>query len=1047
MHPGLLRVLARNGLERPDGRRLYEYGVQDDELTLLRNSVRRAAERSGWGALVQPYIAPIFVLGASETVCRARELALWKWGPICAALGLDYPPPTHSTLANGVSTGLEWWGRSVFQGEHAQEYLKSIIFESGIPAAAVGGWLGDWVASATRLVRLGHPPEVAAQSGGRNVHVQGAELLAPAVAVLSDRLAQALSSLPALEERRGIDPIAWLDARRPDWRTGLGFALAPATVDGFVRTVIGAVVDRRGVGGRVAATRILVRRPDGWLPCVQLDLDGPVPGHWNLAAQLSGLSRARLMPAGDLLLATQSALAVLALSADEDGPAAWRLQPLQRAPLPLALDAPVLGALGPDGLLAETVVLASGLEPGAAIHVFVEADEDAGTLRHAASGPCRLADDSAVVAVASDPAAALRGMDGIEEIGSIPSEGLSLFRLRETLDLERIGLTGGRIRLRDPEAPPTVSLRPTGPLLGGVRGCVFREVSAVFAERDGVLRHLPRNDLRWRPVGSREWRPWCGGPLGVGPVGDVVLACAGEDGGVSGGIRVTVAGPGLHIYARSGCLEIRSDLAVAIGPGAIAGETVVVPLPDAPGATVPVRLTYADGTELRLEVEDPRTDQAFTDPSGRILANVASLPLGALHGWSAVSRSGRRLTIGLVGGDNRRILDTQAEVRGVQPVIGLAPTLRSLLGSVGDQDAHVRIEWLGVGGGTLRVRLFDAELRPDGEGVVVPDGLAGRVRLKAIPLLAPDRAELLYEGPADGCPHRIQPAGSVGGPWFFWGTADGVPRIRPCVAYSVAPRPAGWSEALAEAVDAHPRDLRLARFIALARDPSSRPELLRFVRALLGATAGEVPPAAFDPLMALVQEPDAFVDLLAEAFGTAEIDAVLDLDADLPIVWQATSIDLWQRAFERRASALIREMTALGLSELLARQALRVQYDQLMLKRSALRVHAALASGDPVLLTAAMTGPFATADELRIELVQMDAAQGFPGLFPPSAFAAPLDEAWHGIATAPRIAAELATGARQADPETLSWTWRAQAVAPSWFERAVLVEILALAHS
>lgn len=1039
IHPLLNIVLRAADLDRPDGRRLYRYHVSQRQTALIRDQLCWLARRAGWDALNTHQAAALFVLGAAELIRCSEDPTGWRWLPICNHFGLPYEPSAHRVLAGTVRCGLAWWRRRVFEGEHAKGYLKTLVFESGIPTAAAGPWLQRWVVETARSVRRGQTPAEAADTHSYLAAVEGGPLLAPAVAELAEGMARIVANLPPAKDRLGVEAVAWLDARHPGWRHDLGISLPDAVADGFLRGVLGDLTTDGGRAGRIAVSRLLVLSGTEWVPSIRLDLAGTMPSGWAVEPLLRGRSRARIHAAGALLERVQGPLAILVLDRGEDGTSGWMLKPMGRARLPLALTDPASIVVATDGMASDPIVLAHGLEPDAPLLVFEPDPDDRDRLVFRAAGSCRLSAPEAIVAVPTADADLIEVAEGAEPFGHGVLAGYSLWRIRQSITLPD-GLT---VRLQEP-AGSTPLLRPVGPTMPHVRGGVLRRVDAVWAEDAGGERRIRTDRLRWRQVGTRTWHAW-----GRGPVGNAVIAQV-ESGGVIGGdVRVRVAPPGLDIH------PLRNALRLTVGDGTIVrcpapeatvvsdGEraTVRITLPPVLARTIPVTLVLGEGSTLALDVDDPRVRQAFTDPAGRIQTGQQSLALPCLHGWTAVARQGGALTLTLYDRDNRAGECIPVRFEQSRPFLSFVPAVRGLIGLAGNLDATVRVEWLGTAGSRLDLRLYDHQLAARDGCLQIRGEPAGHLQVAAMPLLDPAAVETLYDGEAGRRPEVMAPVGTAGGPWLAWATLDGIARIRPALFLHGEPDPALVARPMGQAVAVADAAERMARITACLHDPATRSEAVAHVRAMLNAVAGRAPACALDPVRALALVPDAAVALLAASDTSEEIGDHLALDEELPLLWAATRWQVWRTAFTERRDRLRGHLSTAGLPVELADRAVADLLRRVALLRPGLSMHAAIASPDMANALAILRAPRPTADDLRAELVQCDEASGLPCPHPVTDLAAPLDPAWHGAATAPAVAAQIATEALAATPVDLGWLWRVQAVIPSWFERAVLFEL------
>jgi hypothetical protein len=132
---GFLKAHNRN-LERPDGRALYAYQLQEIEFeflsSFLSTSIKTVIGRHEWPSGTER----LLVLYAAEWFRRRYEGGMWKWEDIFQSL--DWPMLLAQERQKLAKDGLRYWQRDVFRRDsgHAA-YLMTVVTEGGFPMRLV----------------------------------------------------------------------------------------------------------------------------------------------------------------------------------------------------------------------------------------------------------------------------------------------------------------------------------------------------------------------------------------------------------------------------------------------------------------------------------------------------------------------------------------------------------------------------------------------------------------------------------------------------------------------------------------------------------------------------------------------------------------------------------------------------------------------------------------------------------------------------------------------------------------------------------------------
>ncbi|HYC66582.1 STY4851/ECs_5259 family protein [Brevundimonas sp.] len=919
----LARLVEGTTDGRPDGRPLYAYRFAREDLDDMRavlaaGGVRGLAELDG---------AALFVAYVAEWFRRDREGGHWDWKRPLTEIGVSYGQDerwaaiSYPELSATVERGLRWWRRpSPADGQR----LIAVVREAGFPAAALRNSRAvlGWLQNSVRGIERGFTPTeaVAAEAWRMNATTVVQATFQVAV-MLCEALAELRARVRAVDPH-ATDPIDVLDRLDHEWRVRLPLELEARDVAAVIESVIRSPLARASA---LLVTRSVRRTAGGFTPWIELGLSGAVePGRLPgaVAERLRGLSRARVAPRGDLVGAV-TAVAAFETVHDEEGGHGWRLRPLVgRFEVPLALEVDVrLGLLDVEGRVLEEFVA----EGGDGLALPVVALEPAGGDSPETAEEWTVLGCSSVrttrawlgLAVADGQLEAVEVIGERRVIGQVAG-GRTLLAVSGTARLAvHDGLSLSWRTGSDAAAAPRLVL--VGSTVRGPRETVFRGPPRVILETNEIRREVPLADIVWRGRGKGGWiRASLASPRGRVMIG--VTDRAGDLSALAGAV---VAPPTLALRAD----RARARLLVSGGGPEGMAARAGGPLPVhrqgdersidlssvAPGRTV--ELTFAWPSPATLTLPNPVTLHALLNPSGRLGGRHERLSIGRLHGWRLLCSEPSRICFELTGRDGNARPFTRP-VEGEAPLVAYLDDIRNLLGSSDALDGAVRLSWIGGEDWICEIRRYEFETDALPEGGSEADGrraaLLGVHALTAIDLGRPEAPPLRIEVDAlpGAAPREQSPRG---GPWLVVGA-----EMRPSVLGS-AGEPYD-SDPLSHAmrmVDTAGRETALMALISAPFDWTSE-TLTRWSAVPITAAAHRVPYAAFDALRLLHRRPDAAVRLLAEAPDAEAQHAVLALQRETPLIWAATPIATWIEAFERRLLGLERQLSELGVDEVIA---------------------------------------------------------------------------------------------------------------------------------
>lgn len=245
---GFFSAHDRN-IERPDGRALYAYQLQEVEFSFieifLSTALTSKAGRHEWIAGTDR----LFVLYAAEWFRRLYDGGTWKWDDVFKAL--DWPMLSAQERQKLAKDGLRYWKRDVFRRDsgHAA-YLMTVVTEGGFPMRLVdqenthlNRYLKAVLSDYTKLAESGIDAFKIASGHGDRLPLTFRkepvyQLAADTIEVIYE-YANRLSELQA-GKKDEIDAFEELEKHYPEWKQKLPILLesagAQSLVNGLLKT-------------------------------------------------------------------------------------------------------------------------------------------------------------------------------------------------------------------------------------------------------------------------------------------------------------------------------------------------------------------------------------------------------------------------------------------------------------------------------------------------------------------------------------------------------------------------------------------------------------------------------------------------------------------------------------------------------------------------------------------------------------------------------------------------------------------------------------------
>lgn len=214
------QILERHGLDKPDGRPLYQYRLTEEEFEELEKLLKLSSHLGfqNVSRLMLMWDAAL-VIYASEW-WRREYSGQWSWEGIFLSLNLDTDDISTGLRNDIIQNGLNRWHRSVRKIGGRRHFLGTVATEGGLPLNRLkdaGGWLNNILRPIIRR-HISRGVDIAtlleAYSDAIPKSYQSKEILQ----ILEDLV----NSVADLRGRHDFsdraDPVAWLDEQEPSWR-------------------------------------------------------------------------------------------------------------------------------------------------------------------------------------------------------------------------------------------------------------------------------------------------------------------------------------------------------------------------------------------------------------------------------------------------------------------------------------------------------------------------------------------------------------------------------------------------------------------------------------------------------------------------------------------------------------------------------------------------------------------------------------------------------------------------------------------------------------
>ena len=913
----LSTYLFRRSLKSPDGRPLHQYRMSDTEYEEIRRQLRMNRTKL---LDIDGTAARVFVLFCAEWFRRDATSMLQKWENLTSDVFADLPYKAKQELAEA---GLRYWKRELIKSENGRAFLLSLALEGGISAHVVadGGssWLSDYLRLIMRFALTDAPVQHVAGFAHdlswripKSYRQDGFIALCCELVMKLADWRREVDSGPA-----GIDPVAYLDARNPQWKETLPIYMPPND-DRIARKLLGGLLKEKAENYAVSGVAVERRLNfDGtrWLPALSLSADGEISA--SKLQNVPTVGRWKASPSSHLANFLPSQIALF--EAPVEGQHSWRVRPMVRLDKPIVgfplnqavsvnltcgSDAvsltwpgggPIMSPIATfvpdqhaaDGALPKSIKLvktgsASLLAPLVFVLVpedWVATAADGSTLGdrwpvegrkilHAVSGTTYFSKPGAST---SDRYRVEAGKDERQEGLDLQSGAPSPIEPRDELEVFE-----GAIRIKISSGPNVRDAR--------VGEVLFRRAGEQWQRlKDGRLSESGIFDISWRdPVADIQIdrRRVAILPVGARLLGELV------DG--TEGVVTYESLQGWRVSLSEGTEEtVRRENRVGFS---FLGK---------PRYRQDVILRSPHGQSFTAIVAMKGRNASIILSDGRLVGPGQEMDVTALRGAIAVSPHPTALTLVPKASKTSSL---QFKVSGEFPLSALKKVVEEFMAPMDDQDAVLEMDFLGETRMPIRLRQYRYE-RPtwDGKNVRFRGEFAATPVARMI--FKPEREHLLRseEGGLHGIPDWCE------GPCLIY-LRDGPDVVsRPLIVD--LPIASGIQSPLHAALalpEFHARTHSIRAMLDLLETGTLPADDVLYLTNLVNTLNG-LPATAFDILKEMARRPRALLRLLLSA-KDSERQAIWNLQEQLPFLWLAIPHTDWQTAFASERDAVERAL-------------------------------------------------------------------------------------------------------------------------------------------
>ena len=275
-------ICNQNGLNKPDGRFLFNYHVTHRETIALHEALFNLRDRIIEGKATKE-VAAVFVMWATIHI-REKLNGRLTYQFLSDGLGFDLEKIGRQLITEGLS----WWGRPIGHNNSGDRafFLFSLMAEGGLPIGRLTQG-ASFAEALTKLVediedRPGASTDIRDQCARKRlsifpeVYVTN-EAYVKVMRQLADELCALRADLP--EGLAAQDTLQWLDRHKPGWTNRLPLQLNPNDPTVLIRDAL-KIPRQKNNQTSFVAWRELERIPDtqNWRACCLVGSHGVLAG-------------------------------------------------------------------------------------------------------------------------------------------------------------------------------------------------------------------------------------------------------------------------------------------------------------------------------------------------------------------------------------------------------------------------------------------------------------------------------------------------------------------------------------------------------------------------------------------------------------------------------------------------------------------------------------------------------------------------------------------------------------------------------------------------
>ena len=212
-------VLVRHGLEKPDGRPLYQYRITDDEFHELTSLLKLSANL-GFQHISRMLMWDAAMVFYAAEWWRRYYSGQWSWEGIFDSLGIELDDVTTGRRNEVIELGLQRWQRKVRRINYRRQFLGTVATEGGLPLNRLndtGGWLNGVLRPVIRKHLL-RGIEIETLLDAYSDAIPQSYRSAEMSQILVDLVTCVTNIRKQYDFTEKLDPVAFLDKHDSHWR-------------------------------------------------------------------------------------------------------------------------------------------------------------------------------------------------------------------------------------------------------------------------------------------------------------------------------------------------------------------------------------------------------------------------------------------------------------------------------------------------------------------------------------------------------------------------------------------------------------------------------------------------------------------------------------------------------------------------------------------------------------------------------------------------------------------------------------------------------------